>query len=257
MMGRVLTFSLNSGSNGNSIYVEAGDVRLLFDAGLPAIEAERRMKVHGRHPRDCDGLIISHEHTDHISGAGVFQRKFGLPIHATPLTMSANDCPIGKLTDVRFFMTGATLEFGDVKVHTIPTPHDARDPVMFVVEHGRKRLGILTDLGHPFKALGELIGTLDAVYLESNYDTHLLDTGPYPWQLKNRIRGPGGHLSNVESATLVSKHIRPRLKWVAAAHISERNNTPEIALETHRRRVGKLLDVRHASRYGVGDVWMV
>lgn len=253
----VLTFSLNSGSNGNAIYVEADGVALMFDAGLSAVEARRRMKVHGRDPADVDALIISHEHSDHISGAGVWHRKFGTPLYVTPMTLSAADPPLGRLRDVRWFMSGQTLEFGRVRVHSIPTPHDARDPHCFVVEYDGRRLGILTDLGHVFGGLAMLIAELDAAYLESNYDPDMLELGPYPQRLKQRIRGPHGHLSNVEAADLAAPAARRRLKWIAAAHLSEENNTPRLALKTHRQRIGRYFDVRLAPRYGPSEMFEV
>ncbi|GMV96690.1 MAG: MBL fold metallo-hydrolase [Phycisphaerae bacterium] len=252
----MVTFSLQSGSNGNSIYVEAGGVRLLFDAGISGRTAEGRLRVHGRDIRAVDALLISHDHVDHLRCAGVFQRKFGLPMYVTRPTLRAAPCDLGKLGDVRFFTAGDSLRFDGVTVHTLPTPHDAADGVAFVVEHERRRLGILTDLGHPFAGLRACLETLDAAYLESNYDPHLLETGPYPPHLQERIRGPGGHLSNLESAELVRRAAR-RLKWVALAHLSEQNNRPEVAFDTHRRHVGRSFPYRLAGRYEVSEVMEV
>ena len=256
-MAAVLTFSLQSGSIGNSIYVEAGDVRLLFDAGINGEKARRRMAARGRDMHDVTALIVSHEHDDHIRCAGVFHRKFHMPIYATPRTLGAEHCPLGPLNDVRYFAAGQTLEFGDVRVFTIPTPHDAADPVAFIIEHEGRRLGILTDLGHPFAALQDALGDLDAAYLESNYDRAMLLAGSYPEGLKRRIRGPRGHLSNDESAALSRRGTGPRLKWVALAHLSECNNTPDLALHAHRQQVGWMLDVRLASRHQVSPAWTV
>jgi phosphoribosyl 1,2-cyclic phosphodiesterase len=249
----VLTFSLQSGSNGNAIYVEAGDVRLLFDAGISGKTAEGRMRVHGRRIRDVTALIISHDHVDHIRCAGIYQRKFGLPIYMTERTRRAYRQDLGPLKDVRYFESGRPLRFDKVVVHTFPTPHDAVDGSVFVIEHEGRRLGILTDLGHPFDDLRRLLPTLDAAYLESNYDPQMLADGPYPPQLQARIRGSGGHLSNHESAALVCEAAR-RLRWVALAHLSEQNNLPELALETHRREVGHQLALYLASRYDVSPV---
>ncbi|MEK6800013.1 MAG: MBL fold metallo-hydrolase [Planctomycetota bacterium] len=243
------TFSLQSGSNGNSIYVEADGVKLLFDAGLSGSTAERRMAHHGRDIREVHALIISHDHVDHIRGAGVFQRKFGLPIYVTKPTLAATWCGLGKLTDVRYFTSGDTLTFGPVKVHTIRTPHDAVDGVVFVVEYDGKRLGIFTDLGHPFRELHALLESVDAAFLESNYDPDMLETGDYPHQLKERIRGPGGHLSNGESAGLLRDIGRKRPKWVAVAHLSQENNLPELAIAAQHNAVGRDYPVHLASRY--------
>ncbi len=245
----MLTCSLQSGSNGNCVYVEAGGVSLLFDAGISGRQAELRLAARGRHPKDADALIVSHDHIDHVRCAGIYQRKFGLPIYVTRATWRAVPCPLGPVSDVRYFKSGRRLRLGEVIVHTIRTPHDAADSVAFVVEHGRKRLGILTDLGHPFSGLAKLLATLDAAYLESNYDAVMLARGPYPPRLKDRIRGARGHLSNVESASLVAKVGNGRLRWVALAHLSEQNNNPEIALATYSRTVGRSVPLHVASRY--------
>lgn len=250
----MITICVQSGSNGNCIYVEAGEVRLLFDAGVSGRRAVERLRQRGRDPHECDALIISHNHSDHTRSAGVFQRKFGLPLYITECVLRSVNGLIGTLCDVRHFERGDVLRFGDVRVETIPTPHDGVDGVAFVVHHAGKRLGILTDLGHPFKALGRLIPRLDAVYLESNYDPEMLATGPYPAELKARIRGPGGHLSNVEAARLLADYASDRLKWVALAHLSEHNNVPELAVQTHRRLMGDALPIRAMSRYEVGPV---
>jgi phosphoribosyl 1,2-cyclic phosphodiesterase len=253
----VQTFSLQSGSNGNSIYVEADGVRLLFDAGLSGLMAQRRMAVHGRDIRQVEALIISHDHVDHIRGAGIFHRKFGLPIYVTKKTLAATWCQLGKLGDVRYFESGDTLLFGDVKVHTVRTPHDAVDGVAFVVECDGSRLGILTDLGHPFGRLQDVLESVDAAYLECNYDAEMLETGSYPEALKHRIRGDGGHLSNDESARLLRSCGRKIPKWVAVAHLSQENNRPELAVGAQHSAIGRDYPVYHASRYDVSEVWSV
>jgi phosphoribosyl 1,2-cyclic phosphodiesterase len=247
----VTTFSLQSGSNGNSIYVEAEGVRLLFDAGLCGKDADARMKEHGRDIRAVDALIISHEHLDHANCAGTWQRLFGLPIYVTRKTLDAVPRSLGKLRDVRFFERGDVLEFGPVRVYTIPTPHDAVDGSAFVVECAGKRLGILTDLGHPFTALPQVLETLDAAYLESNYDPDMLERGWYPPEVKARIRGKGGHLSNLEAAELVARLGLFRPKWVAVAHLSANNNCPDLALDAHRVATGRDYPVHLAGREGV------
>ena len=150
---------------------------------------------------------------------------------------------------VHGFAAGGAIDFGTVRVETLPTPHDASDGVAFVVDDGEQRLGILTDLGHCFAGLGELVATLDAVIIESNYDPKMLAEGPYPVFLQERIRGPHGHLSNFEAAQLVRDWASPRLKWACLGHLSEHNNLPELALSTARKTLGQYLPVRTASRY--------
>jgi len=250
----MITFSLQSGSNGNSIYVEAGDVRLLFDAGISGKQAALRMASHGRDIRQCDALIISHDHSDHTRSAGVFQRKFGLPLYITEPTYRVVRGYLGPVHDVRTFRAGQRLAFRNVTVHTISAPHDGVDTVCFVVEHDSKRLGIFTDLGHPFAALRSAVESVDAAYLESNYDPEMLRAGPYPEWLKARISGAGGHLSNIEAAELLSGRSRSRMRWAAIAHLSEENNRPEIALDTHRGTLGKLFPLHLAPRYEASEV---
>jgi phosphoribosyl 1,2-cyclic phosphodiesterase len=230
--------ALQSGSNGNSIYVEACGVRLLIDAGIPGRSARNRLAALDVDIREVNAVIISHDHADHVRCAGVYQRMFGLPLYMTTRTHEATAARgLGRLSDVRHFRTGETLDFGTVSVETVPTAHDAADGAAFVVDTGDRRLGVLTDLGHPFEGLGRLISTLDAVIIESNYDPHMLDAGPYPAFLKQRIRGPRGHLSNGEAAGLLASHGR-RLRWACLAHLSEQNNHPALALKTHRDALG-------------------
>lgn len=249
----MITFSLQSGSNGNAIYVEAGDTRLLFDAGISGKQAEGRMRARGREIRDIDAVIISHDHSDHVRCAGIYQRKFKLPVYMTQATWQRTAPYQGEMTDVRHFRAGEPLQFGDVTVHSLSTPHDAADGVVFVIEHERRRLGILTDLGHPFAMLKSLLCDLHAVYLESNYDPEMLAYGPYPYHLKERIRGRRGHISNDEAALLL-KAAGSRLQWAALSHLSEQNNCPDLAMDSARRRLGQSYPLRLASRYEVGEV---
>jgi len=246
----MLAISLQSGSNGNCIYVEADGARLLLDAGISGVQAKRRLADFGRDIRRCDALIISHDHRDHVRAAGIYQRKYGLPVYITHPTLAEADarCGLGKLSDVRHFAAGDVLDFGAAVVETIPTPHDGADGVGFVIRAGGARLGVLTDLGHPFEGLARTIASLDAVILESNYDPDMLEAGPYPAFLKARIRGPGGHLSNVEAAELLAS-VEGKLQWACLAHLSEHNNTPELALQTHRGILDDSLPLYVASRH--------
>lgn len=246
--------SLQSGSNGNCIYVEAGGVRLLFDAGISGRQAERRLARHGRDIRRVDALVISHDHTDHVRCMGIYQRKFHMPIYITAETLNAARTwhPIGMIDDVRLFEAGSTLRFGNVSIETIRTPHDGADGVAFVVDDGHRRLGILTDLGCVFEDLQKVIRSLDAALIESNHDLQMLADGPYPVFLKRRIRGPGGHISNIEAAELL--RAGGRMKWACLGHLSEQNNRPDLALRTHRETLGGCLPLHVAGRYEATDV---
>jgi phosphoribosyl 1,2-cyclic phosphodiesterase len=249
----VITFSLQSGSDGNSIYVEAGGFGLLFDAGIAGKTAELLLREKDRAIRACDAIFISHDHADHVRHAGAWARLFGIPLYITPTTL-VHSWGIGRVPDIRFFHAGSSVDIGPVRVHTIPTPHDAADGVAFVVEHDERRLGILTDLGNPFPELVKLLPDLDAAYLESNYDQGLLEAGTYPPHLKARIRGGRGHLSNEESATLVRDGRGPRLQWISVAHLSEENNRPQLALDAQRAVVGRTFPLHVAPRMGPGPL---
>lgn len=246
--------SLQSGSNGNAVYVEAGGVKLLFDAGISGKQAQLRLSEHGRDIRDIDALLISHDHRDHIAMAGIYQRKFGLTMHVTESTLEAGSRRhnLGALGAVEHFQAGDTIGFEGVMVETIPTPHDAADGCGFVISAEGKRLGVLTDLGHVFKGLGDVIASLDAVLLESNYDPDMLANGFYPAFLKGRITGRRGHISNHEAATLLAEHGR-RLTWAMLGHLSQDNNTPALALETHRQILGPDLPLHLATRYAASE----
>lgn len=244
----MIAISLQSGSSGNCIYVETDGVRLLFDAGISGIKAATRLKAYGRDIREVDALIISHDHADHINYAGVYHRKYGLPVYITPNTLyeAERDNRLGKLNNVNYFLAGGKIQFGKVSIQTIPTPHDAADGAAFVISSEGKRLGILTDLGHVFEELYPVIASLDAVFIESNYDPAMLAAGRYPAFLKQRIQGPRGHLSNGESAELLQAGAK--LKWACLAHLSENNNHPQVALKTHFEIVGSRFTYHTASR---------
>ncbi len=245
----MIAISLQSGSNGNCTYVETGSVKLLFDAGISGIQAGERLSAFGRDIRDVDALIISHDHSDHVRHAGVYQRKYGLPIHITRRTLDISEKKygLGRLSNVNYFMAGGIINFDNVTVQTIPCPHDGVDGAVFVISSNEKRLGIMTDLGHVFKDLYTFIPSLDGVFIESNYDSEMLANGPYPAFLKQRIRGPKGHLSNREAAELLLTG--RRLKWACLSHLSNNNNDPETALQTHKEIVGDKLALFTASRH--------
>ena len=261
---RMKVISLQSGSNGNCFYVETTKVRLLFDAGISARQAQLRLAKHGRDITEVDALLISHDHSDHAKGMGVFQRKFDMPVYLTRRTLAASQryLKTGKMNKVRFFTAGSSIAFQDVAVHTIPTPHDSAEGVAFVVEHAGQRVGILTDLGHAFDGLRDVLRSLDAVIIESNYDDDMLEHGRYPQQLKKRIRGKGGHLSNDDAALLLKETVEQtsddfRLQWACLCHLSEDNNTPDVARRTHQRLLGDMVEIHVASRYDVSDVMEV
>jgi phosphoribosyl 1,2-cyclic phosphodiesterase len=242
--------SLQSGSNGNCIYVGSGDTSILVDAGISRVRAADRLASFGLDIRGVTAVVITHDHADHIAFAGVYRRKFGLPVFVSDRTYRSGTVryKLGRIKGLTQFRSGDSFRIGGLRVSTVPTPHDAVDGVAVVVEDGRHRVGVLTDLGHVFSALPDIVSSLDAVLLESNYDPEMLANGPYPEVLRQRIRGPGGHLSTGEAAELLRSSCH-RLSWTCLAHLSAENNTPDLALETNRRLLPASLPLLSASRY--------
>jgi len=244
----VKVISLQSGSSGNCLYVESSGVRLLVDAGISGKQARERLASLGRDINDVDALLITHDHADHVSCAGIFQRRFNVPLYITRKTLHAANSwrDLGELSDVRHFRAGDSMSIGALRVESVPTPHDASDGVAFIIDDGAGRLGVFTDLGHVTADLKSALATVDAAFLESNHDRAMLESGPYPAALKRRIMGPGGHLSNLESAELAAAC--PRLRWLCLSHLSAQNNTPEKALAAHREVHGPALELFVANR---------
>ena len=246
--------SLQSGSAGNCVFVRSGESRLLFDAGISGSSAESRLADYGYDIRDCNALILSHEHSDHISGVGVFHRKFGLPVYANLRTWDATRArsSTGCIGSPNYFVSGKPFQIGSLRIETLRTPHDAIDAVCFVIEdvESGQRFGLFTDLGHVFSGLPKVIGTLDAVLIESNYDDDMLRFGPYPQHLKDRISGKRGHISNKDAAELLDACDASQLQWACLGHLSAQNNSPEVALATHRERHGDRFQLFCADRYG-------
>jgi phosphoribosyl 1,2-cyclic phosphodiesterase len=250
--------SLQSGSDGNCIYVETSSGRFLVDAGLSVRETGRRLALVGRKLSDIDALLVTHEHTDHCLSAGTLSNRYGIPAYVTAATEEAicRRRRFPSLCSARHFSPGDCLDFGPVRVETIPTPHDSVEGSVFVIEDGGLRLGVLTDLGHVFDGLGEVVRSLDAVFLESNYDPDMLKRGKYPAFLKKRIAGPGGHISNDESAELVAGAGRV-FSWVCLSHLSGENNTPDVAAEAHRQIAGPRQNLHVAPRDRLGELLVV
>lgn len=256
--------SLQSGSNGNCFHVELDSLRLVFDAGISARVADQRLAAHGRDMADVDALFITHDHSDHIRGLTAFARRWNLPVYLTHGTWQAarRAGKLDSLERVTCFRAGETVSLptphGTVQVHSVPTPHDAAEGVAYVIEDEQGvRLGILTDLGHVFAGLREVLQSLDAVVIESNYDSEMLEQGRYPWRLKQRIRGRGGHLSNREAAELVASSVGARLRWACLCHLSQDNNCPELAVRTHQQAVGEDFPIHVAARTGPSGVFEV
>jgi phosphoribosyl 1,2-cyclic phosphodiesterase len=218
---------LASGSKGNAVFLENGGTRLLIDAGLSSREIVRRLALIGVDAADLHAILISHDHTDHIRGAGTLARRFKIPLVASYPTRRAGENLLTKAQTVEF-EAGYSFEFRDLLIDPFPITHDAADPVGFTIESGEGRIGFATDLGMVTRLVADKLQGCRALILEANHDEEMLLNGPYPWHLKQRIRSRHGHISNAEAMTLLGDLLHPGLEAVFLAHLSEVNNDPDL-----------------------------
>lgn len=221
--------SLGSGSRGNALVVEHGTTRLLIDCGFSATNCERRLQRLGIAADDIDALVITHEHDDHWRGVSRFSRRWNVPVWLTPGTHAARHDDA--CAAIHHFSPHEVFAIGDLALQPCPVPHDAREPVQFVISDGDKRLGVFTDLGFVTPHVLETIGRCDALLLEANHDTDMLANGVYPPHLKRRVGGRLGHLNNNQAAAFLRAIDRSALQHVVAGHISQKNNRPELACQ--------------------------
>ena len=229
---------LASGSKGNSIFISDGSTSILVDAGLSGIEIERRLGSRGLSPESLDAIIISHEHTDHIQGAGVLSRRFDLPVYINKKTLQAASSQIGNPCEYINFECGCSFMINTLTLHPFSISHDAADPSAFTISKNGKKIGIATDLGIATAMVKEHLKECALLILEANHDTELLVNGPYPWPLKQRVKSRTGHLSNADTQALLNEIKHDKLQYVILAHLSDTNNMPEIAFNT----VGKAIE---------------
>jgi phosphoribosyl 1,2-cyclic phosphodiesterase len=223
--------SLASGSSGNCLVADAAGTRVLIDCGLNLTDTERRLARLALQPSEIAALLVTHEHSDHACGVFDFAAAHGVPVYLTYGTMVALKAE-GKVTEgVKTIVIDARQAFavGAMQVMAFTVPHDAREPVQYVLSDGDKRLGVLTDIGAPTPHVEQMLNGLDALVLECNYDRDMLWNGAYPKWLKQRIAGPFGHLDNVDSGKLLAALDCTRLQHLVGAHLSEHNNRPEHA----------------------------
>ncbi|MFS1523115.1 MBL fold metallo-hydrolase [Microbulbifer sp. 2304DJ12-6] len=214
--------SLGSGSRGNGTLVASGSHSLLVDCGFTIKEAERRMARLGISPSDLCAILVTHEHSDHLSGVAPLARKYGLPIYLTPGTLRARS--IGRLPQIHLIEGHQPFTIGDIQVTPVAVPHDAREAAQFVFRSCGCSLGLLTDLGTVTPHVEAHFGDCDALVLEANHDPGMLAQGPYPWRLKQRVGGAYGHLSNQQAAGFLQRVGYQQLQHLVLAHISEKNN---------------------------------
>lgn len=220
---------LASGSRGNAIHLSWGDTAVLIDAGLPGREIERRMRARQLEPEALSALVVTHEHADHLQGVGVMARRFRLPVYISRATAQAAP-RLGPIAELRHFACGRPFEIDRLRLSPFALSHDAVDPAGFTVQCGALKAGIATDLGVVTHLVRHHLQRCHLLVLESNHDPELLMSGPYPWPLKQRVRGRTGHLSNGEARDLLVELRHEGLRHVILAHLSEVNNRPEVAL---------------------------
>ncbi|MBO4327746.1 MAG: MBL fold metallo-hydrolase [Clostridia bacterium] len=230
--------TLFSGSSGNCAFIGTDRAKLLVDAGVTAKSIEHELGLIGEDPGEVDAILITHEHIDHIRGAGVLARRYGIKIIANDRTWRAMDQEIGKTEpEQRIVIDASSGSFyvGGLEVSSFTIPHDAADPVGYTVSDRRHRVTVATDTGFLSPSLFEHFKGSDAVLIEANHDLDMLENGPYPRYLIARIRGNRGHLSNVSCGELASKLALGGTRAIILGHLSKENNLPEVAYETVRR----------------------
>jgi phosphoribosyl 1,2-cyclic phosphodiesterase len=228
---------LGSGSKGNCTLVEAGSTRLLIDNGFSGKELKARLHGLGIAPDTLSGIVVTHEHHDHIQGIGVMARHQHLPVYANVRTHRAAESRIGPLPLRREFETGESLEIGDLQVHPFAVSHDTADPVGFVLSDGEYHFGYCTDTGKITQLIRHHLRRCQALVLEANHDVQLLKDGPYPLPLKQRVLSSQGHLANTDALEFASWLAEDRLRCLVLAHLSEINNHPELVRAEIRRHL--------------------
>jgi phosphoribosyl 1,2-cyclic phosphodiesterase len=229
---------LGSGSRGNCILVESGTTSLLLDAGFSGKEIGRRLGLIGRSLDALTAILLTHEHGDHITGAGVLSRQAGLPIYANPDTHRAAETKLGTVQQRLEFATGEAFRINGLEIQPFRISHDAADPVGFVLSDGRSSLCCCTDTGKITALIRHNARRCQALILEANYDPQLLADGPYPLPLQQRVRSSHGHLANGDAAHLLSELVDTGLQQVVLAHLSTTNNQPERALACIQEKLG-------------------
>jgi phosphoribosyl 1,2-cyclic phosphodiesterase len=232
-MGLDITI-LGSGSSGNATLVSDGETRVLVDVGLSGRETARRLRECGLEPDRVSAIVISHEHGDHCRGLVPFVKSLGVPVFMTAnaLAASAIELEPRRVEQIR---SGIPFEINGIQFTPFDVPHDAADPIAFTIERRGVKVGIVVDLGYISNLVAERLRGCDCVVLESNHDLQMLRVGPYPWALKQRVMSRRGHLSNESVARYLANEFDGRARHVVLAHLSRKNNLPELALESARR----------------------
>jgi phosphoribosyl 1,2-cyclic phosphodiesterase len=227
---RIKLTILGSGSNGNCAYIETANARFLIDAGFSGRQIEQRLQTIDRSLDDIQAVLVTHEHSDHVCGLQILANKKEIPVYTNRLTADCLQPRFEKFKNWKLFRTGESFELGDVAIETFSVPHDAYDPVGYVLHHGGHKIGFLTDLGYATQLVAEKIKDCSVLLLEANHDIEMLraDT-KRPWAVKQRILARHGHLSNEATAELAGAAATERLRHLFLGHLSEDCNSPELA----------------------------
>ena len=233
--------SIASGSSGNCTFVEHNDTVILVDAGISLKRIEEGLNAAERTGRDISGILITHEHNDHIKGLGVLLRKYDIPVYTTEGTIKgiAACRNMGKYDGSLFREVGKNdiISIGDIEVRFHPISHDAREPVCFSFHAGSSKAVVATDIGCYDDNLSQFLMNSDCMLIEANHDVHMLEVGPYPYELKRRILGEFGHLSNDSSGKLIKSLLNDHIKGLMLGHLSKENNFEELAYETVKQEI--------------------
>lgn len=233
--------SIASGSSGNCIYVGTDQTNLMIDAGISGKRIEQGFQEIGLQTKELKGILVTHEHSDHVSGLGVIARRHGIPIYTTKGTKEAilKSKSLGKIDSDLIVEIKAEEPFtlGDVSVTPVAISHDAAEPVSYIMRKGKKTIGVMTDLGKYDYQIIEKLQGIDVLLLEANHDIHMLQVGNYPYYLKQRILGDRGHLSNELSGQLLCEVLHDNFKAVILGHLSKENNYEKLAYETVRLEI--------------------
>ena len=232
---------LGSGSAGNCAYVETDETRILVDAGFSLRQIRQRLAGIGRAPENLTGILVTHEHSDHIQGLVALGGKLRIPIYCNRPTREGIEFQLHTRLECRLFATGATFEIGDVLVETFSIPHDAQDPVGYLLRANGVNIGFLTDLGHVTQLVLNRIRPANVLLLEANHDVKMLQDCPRrPWSLKQRILGRHGHLSNDAAADTAEQIMSAELRRLYLGHLSRECNRPELAQRVVAERLEKI-----------------
>ena len=226
--------SLYSGSSGNSLFIETQNTKLLIDAGVSSKKIENALNDINIDPSTLDGILVTHEHVDHVQGLGTLSKKFDLPVFVNQETLDAMPKQKDKISEknVKIFKVSDKFEIGDLEIKPFSIPHDAANPCGFNIWKDNKKISIATDIGHMTNPILKSLEESLFIMLEANYDPEVLRCSPYPFTLKSRIAGPTGHLPNEMAGKTISHLLKSGLKNAMLGHLSKQSNFPELAYKT-------------------------